>query len=70
MNVLKVAEQRHQLALVLAGLTEAKIQAILLKGLSAANLYPDPRLRPVGDIDLYVSSEQFDDAKRVLAELV
>jgi hypothetical protein len=41
----------------------------LLKGLAVANFYPDPRLRPVGDIDLYVSSEQFDDAKRVLAEL-
>jgi Uncharacterised nucleotidyltransferase len=69
MNVLKLAEQRRQLALVLTRLANAGVQAILLKGLSVANLYPDPRLRPVGDIDLYVSSEQFDDAKRVLAEL-
>ena len=69
MNALKVAAQRRQLALVLTRLAKAKIQAILLKGLSIANLYPDPRLRPVGDIDFYVSSEQFDDAKKVLAEL-
>ena len=69
MNVLKVAEQRRQLALVLTRLAKVKIQAILLKGLSAANLYPDPRWRPVGDIDFYISSEQIDDAKRVIAEL-
>jgi putative nucleotidyltransferase-like protein len=69
MNVLKVAERRRHLALVLTRLAKVKIQVILLKGLSVANLYPDPRLRPVGDIDLYVCSEQFDDAKRVLREL-
>ena len=69
LNVLKVAEQRRQLASLFARLGQAKIQGILLKGLSVANLYPDPRLRPVGDIDLYVSSEQFDDAKKVIAEL-
>ncbi len=70
MNVLKMTEQRRQLALVLTRLAKADVQAILLKGLSVANLYPDPRLRPVGDIDLYVSSEQLDGAKRVIAELV
>jgi len=69
LNVLKMAEQRRQLVLLFARLAQAKIQGILLKGLSVANLYPDPRLRPVGDIDLYVGSEQFDDAKKVIAEL-
>ena len=69
MNALKVAAQRQQLALVLARLAKAKIQGILLKGLSVASLYPDPRLRPLGDIDLYVSSEQFNGAKKVIAEL-
>jgi hypothetical protein len=69
LNVLKVSEQQRQLSLLFARLAQAKIKGILLKGLSVANLYPDPRLRPVGDIDLYVGSEQFDDAKKVIAEL-
>ena len=43
------------------------IDAILLKGWSAAGLYPDRALRPYGDIDLVVRPEQHERATELLA---
>lgn len=35
---------------------------VVLKGFGLASLYPNPHLRPSGDIDLYVGAERFPEA--------
>ena len=48
---------------VLGALSSAGIDARLLKGSALAHLdYPDPQMRPTGDIDVLVRGEQIDDA--------
>ncbi len=49
-------------------LNESKIPHIFLKGYELQNLYPDPNLRMMGDIDLIVKPEDFDKAKNKLQE--
>lgn len=39
------------------------VEPVLGKGWAAARLYPDPALRPYGDVDLYVRAEQHRAAK-------
>jgi hypothetical protein len=54
--------QIHERALIeiLSLFNQAGIQPLLLKGLALAYLYyPDPALRPVGDIDLLLKKEDF-----------
>lgn len=52
---------------VLRSLRAAGIEPILIKGWSMARLYPQPGLRPYGDIDLLVRPEQHLRAARVVA---
>ncbi len=42
------------------------ISFVILKGTAAAIYYPNPYSRTFGDIDVYVSEEQFDFAKNLL----
>lgn len=43
-----------------------RVEPILFKGWSLARLYPDDGLRPYGDIDLWVRSEDLNDLSHVL----
>lgn len=52
---------------ILRSLRTAGIEPILIKGWSIARLYPQPGLRPYGDIDLLVRPEQHLAAARVAA---
>jgi len=52
---------------VVARLRSSGIEPLLGKGWAVARLYPDPGLRPCGDIDLYVRREQYSAAAGVLA---
>jgi hypothetical protein len=52
---------------VLRSLRAANIEPILIKGWSIARLYPQPGLRPYGDIDLLVRPEQYLAAARIAA---
>jgi hypothetical protein len=45
---------RHQLYTMLDRLEDEKIVPILMKGITLADLYPNPDHRPVGDVDLFV----------------
>jgi hypothetical protein len=46
------------------------IQTLVLKGAALAHLvYPEPGLRPMGDIDLLVKRKEVHQAQRLLAEL-
>lgn len=43
------------------------VAPVLGKGWAAARLYPDPALRPYGDVDLYVRAEQYAVALKAAA---
>lgn len=55
-------DQLHRL------LTENGISYVILKGASAAMLYPAPLRRSMGDIGFLVSPEQFEKTKELLLE--
>ena len=50
-------------------LRAAGVEALLGKGLAAARLYPEPGLRPAGDVDLYVRPDQYPSAVALLDKL-
>ena len=51
--------REHAIKRVLTLLYREGVEPILVKGWAAARLYPEPGLRPYGDIDLVVRSEQY-----------
>lgn len=44
------------------------IEPVLLKGQGAASLYPNPKMRTCGDIDLYIGEEDYSAACRIALE--
>lgn len=58
----------HELAVnrSFALLRAGGVEPVLGKGWAAARLYPDPGLRPYGDVDLYVRAEQYGAAKAAI----
>ncbi len=63
---LQAAVHETEIAQVLAPLNKAGVRFLLIKGWAAARLYPEPGLRPYGDLDLLFSP---DDLPRALALL-
>lgn len=49
-------------------LREAGIEPVILKGTATAAYYPKPEYRPIGDVDLMVRPEQYEDALRLMLE--
>jgi hypothetical protein len=47
-------------------LTEAGVTPILAKGWAVARYYPEPGLRPYGDLDFIVAPEQYEQAREAL----
>jgi hypothetical protein len=66
---LQSALQEHRLQEALGALREAGIHPLLAKGWAVARLYPEPGLRPYGDIDLCVLPEQRAAARAALGNL-
>ncbi|MBN2355997.1 nucleotidyltransferase family protein [candidate division KSB1 bacterium] len=53
----------HELGKILSVLHHAEIPVVLLKGIDLANsLYPDPSLRPIGDLDVLMPYERIEEA--------
>ncbi len=67
----KAAAQRHMslLASLLGALRESGVEALVVKGLALAALYPAPELRPAGDIDLLVSEQDWPVVARTFDQL-
>jgi hypothetical protein len=59
----------RQLAEVVGALAAAQVPAMVVKGAALAAFYPDPALRPYGDLDLLVPRPQVDQAEAALVEL-
>lgn len=54
---------------ILSCLKEQEIASIILKGASAAVYYPKPEYRRMGDIDIIVKPEKFEQAQQVLLNI-
>lgn len=65
---LQAAVHELRVARAFAALRAARVEAVLAKGWAMARLYPDPGLRPYGDIDLYVRHEQHAAALEALED--
>lgn len=66
-SAMQAARHEYALTKLLRVLRAADVDPILLKGWAVARFYPDSALRPVGDFDLYVASEQREAAEAVLS---
>jgi putative nucleotidyltransferase-like protein len=66
LQALQAAIHEQKLEKVFRLLRQASVDAVLAKGWAAAALYPDPALRPYGDIDLCIRPEHFIKAQAVL----
>jgi Uncharacterised nucleotidyltransferase len=68
LQVLQSGIHEEKITKVLLLLRQAAIEPILVKGWAAAGFYPERGLRPYGDIDLLVRSEQYRAAAEILAQ--
>jgi hypothetical protein len=68
LHALQVAVKEREIADVFAALRARGLEPLLGKGWAIARHYPEPGLRPFGDIDLYVRREQYDDFCTALLE--
>ena len=68
LHALQAAVHELELAQVVRALATAGIEALIVKGWTAARLYAEPGLRPYGDIDVCVAPEQHSAAQAALAE--
>lgn len=57
---------QHEIKQVFTLLRLAGVEPLIVKGLAAARLYPEPGLRPSGDIDLCVHPAQYQTASVAL----
>ena len=67
LHSLQSAIHERDIQNVLALLSRAGIDPVLVKGWAVARLYPESGLRPYGDIDLCVNPKQFAAAKAALS---
>jgi hypothetical protein len=65
---LQAALHEQRVARAFGALRAAGVEAILGKGWAIARQYPDPGLRPYGDVDLYVRPEQHAAAVEALGD--
>ena len=67
-NIQQQVHLQHILDLALHALEKAGIEAVLMKGVGLAALYPEPQQRPWGDIDLFVGTENYHAAAKVMRD--
>jgi len=69
LHTLQAAIREHQLQLALTRFHRAGIEPLLSKGWAVARLYPEPGLRPFGDLDFFIHPKQFEAAQQVVKDL-
>ncbi len=70
LQTLLAALHEEQLIQALTQLRSAGVEPLLVKGWAVSRLYPEPGLRPYGDIDLFVCPGQHATAAAALRGLV
>lgn len=66
LHALHVAMKELDIVRVFQSLRAQGLEPLLGKGWAIARQYPEPGLRPFGDIDLYVRREQYNDFRAAL----
>jgi hypothetical protein len=66
MHALHVAIKEREIVQVFSHLRANGLEPLMGKGWAIARQYPEPGLRPFGDIDLYVRREQYQDYRAAL----
>jgi Uncharacterised nucleotidyltransferase len=69
LHTIRTTLHEHALQQVFAALRSAGVEPIAIKGWAVGRLYPEPGLRPYGDLDLVVRPEQHAVATSVLADI-
>jgi hypothetical protein len=69
LNTLNSRINQSKIERVFMLLRSAGIEPVLIKGWAAARYYPEQGLRPYGDIDICVRSDDYQNAKHALADL-
>jgi hypothetical protein len=67
LQTLQALDREEAIRVLLVRLRAAGTEPILIKGWSSARLYPEPALRPVGDVDLCVPPDQLSAAATLLS---
>jgi hypothetical protein len=68
-QTLRDAVRERDVVTAFRALSREGIDGVLIKGWSVARLYPDPAVRPHGDVDVWVPEEHFDHASVLAARL-
>jgi hypothetical protein len=68
-HTIRSALREHAIKQVISRLAGIGVEPILIKGWAIARLYPEPGLRPYGDIDLVVKPEDYQPASTVVKQL-
>jgi hypothetical protein len=68
-HALRAALYEQAVQRYVAALQSVRVEALLFKGWAIARLYPEPALRPYGDIDLVVAPGQHAAAAAVLRQV-
>jgi len=69
-HAVRTLVREHGIKNVLRLLYRKGLDPVLVKGWAAARLYPEPGLRPYGDIDLVVRPEQYSAAAAAIAAAI
>jgi hypothetical protein len=69
-HAIRTLVREHAIKKVLNVLYSEGVEPILVKGWAVARLYPQPGLRPYGDIDLVVRPEQYSFAADVISSAI
>jgi len=69
-HAVRTLVRQHAIKKVLTLLYREGVQPILVKGWAVARLYPEPGLRPYGDIDLVVRLEQYSAAAAAISAAI
>ncbi len=64
-SAIQAAQHEFQLCRIVEAVRSSGVEPILIKGWASGRLYSESGLRPSGDIDLCVSPEQHDTARKV-----
>lgn len=69
LSALNVGVHASEIARVVGGLRSRGLRPLLVKGWAIARHYPDPALRPYGDLDLLLPPDEWEEAARMLETL-
>jgi hypothetical protein len=69
-SLIEAIQHQEATKLILSALAEANIQNVLMKGMALAHtVYPNPRCRQKGDLDIWIQAEEHSEAIAALQKV-